>query len=307
MSQYVIETHDLSKQYRIGSLLKPKKTKEYLTDLFFEPVRRVRSTLVGGVPTNAEQIFWALQDVNFAVKPGESFGIIGVNGSGKSTLLKILANVVQPTRGYSVTRGRIGTMLEVGAAINPEMTGRENIYLSGVILGMKVDEVEKRFDEIVDFAGIEAFLETPLKRYSSGMRMRLAFSVAAHVEPEIMIIDEVLAVGDLGFLEKSLNKIRSLSKNGITVLLVSHIPYLITDLCQSAMWLHDGQVKEMGTAEGISQQYQKYLQERDGISDNSPFVVAKADAAAVTDAEIIAEVASVDSPSQVNQDISQTP
>ncbi|MCA9891163.1 MAG: ABC transporter ATP-binding protein, partial [Anaerolineae bacterium] len=136
MSRYVIETHELGKQYRIGSLLRPKKTKEYLSDLIFEPFRRMRSTLVGGVPTNAEEIFWALRDVSFHVERGEAFGIIGVNGSGKSTLLKILANIVQPTEGYSITRGRIGTMLEVGAAINPEMTGRENIYLSGVILGM---------------------------------------------------------------------------------------------------------------------------------------------------------------------------
>ncbi|MCA9895173.1 MAG: ABC transporter ATP-binding protein [Anaerolineae bacterium] len=271
MSRYVIETHELGKQYRIGSLLRPKKTKEYLSDLIFEPFRRMRSTLVGGVPTNAEEIFWALRDVSFHVERGEAFGIIGVNGSGKSTLLKILANIVQPTEGYSITRGRIGTMLEVGAAINPEMTGRENIYLSGVILGMKTQDLDKRFDEIVDFAGIESFLETPLKRYSSGMRLRLAFSVAAHVEPEIMIIDEILAVGDLGFREKSLSKIRSLSTQGTTVLLVSHIPYFLKELCDTAMWLHDGRIRQMGRTDEISRNYQQFLRERDGITQNSRF------------------------------------
>ncbi len=197
--------------------------------------------------------FWALKDVSFTVNPGESIGIIGRNGAGKSTLLKILSKITPPTQGSIISRGRIASLLEVGTGFHPELSGRENIFFNGSLLGMKRKEIENKFDEIVDFAGTEKFLDTPLKHYSSGMQLRLAFAVAAFLEPEILIIDEVLAVGDAEFQKKCLGKMEDVSKSGRTILFVSHDLNAISNLCLKTIVLHKGAVSYLGeTMKGIA-------------------------------------------------------
>jgi lipopolysaccharide transport system ATP-binding protein len=185
-------------------------------------------------------VIWALKDVSFEVKQGEAIGIIGRNGAGKSTLLRILARITEPTSGRAEVYGRVGSLLEVGTGFHPDLTGRENVYLNGTILGMKKREIDNKFDEIVEFSGVEKFIDTPVKRYSSGMRIRLAFSVAAHLEPEILIIDEVLAVGDAEFQKKCLGKMGDVAESGRTVLFVSHNLTAVQSLCHRAIWLNDG-------------------------------------------------------------------
>jgi lipopolysaccharide transport system ATP-binding protein len=199
--------------------------------------------------------FWALSDVSFEVKPGEVVGIIGRNGAGKSTLLKILSRITKPTTGRVEINGRVGSLLEVGTGFHPELTGRENVYLNGSILGMSHSEIAKKFDEIVAFAEVEKFLDTPVKRYSSGMYVRLAFAVAAHLEPEILIVDEVLAVGDVGFQQKCLTKMRECASSGQTVLLVSHQMNSVRDLCKRAIWLDKGVSRGAGPAGAIIERY----------------------------------------------------
>lgn len=199
-------------------------------------------------PRRAGDHFWALKDVSFEVQPGEVVGIIGRNGAGKSTLLKILSRITEPTAGRVELRGRVGSLLEVGTGFHPELTGRENIYLNGSLLGMSRREIERKFDEIVDFSGVEEFLDTPVKRYSSGMYVRLAFAVAAHLEPEILIVDEVLAVGDAEFQKKCLGKMQTIARGGRTVLFVSHNLDAIRKLCQSAILLENGQLESRGPA-----------------------------------------------------------
>jgi lipopolysaccharide transport system ATP-binding protein len=205
-------------------------------------------------PSTSED-FWALRDVAFEVAPGEALGIIGRNGAGKSTLLKILSRITRPTGGAVTLRGRVGSLLEVGTGFHPELTGRENIYLSGSILGMSRKEIARRFDEIVAFAEVDRFLDTPVKRYSSGMYVRLAFAVAAHLEPEILIVDEVLAVGDAQFQKKCLGKMEEGAKQGRTVLFVSHTMSTILRLCSSALLLVDGRVQYRGTPQEVVQRY----------------------------------------------------
>ena len=195
------------------------------------------------------EIIWALKDVSFNVEQGEVLGIIGRNGAGKSTLLKILSQVTAPTSGEVKIKGRIASLLEVGTGFHPELTGRENIYLNGAILGMSRQEIRRKFDEIVDFAEIEKFIDTPVKRYSSGMYVRLAFAVAAHLEPEILLVDEVLAVGDAEFQKKCLGKMGDVANEGRTVLFVSHNMVAVQSLCQRALWLDAGQLKEQGRCE----------------------------------------------------------
>lgn len=195
--------------------------------------------------------FWALQGINLTVKQGEVFGIIGKNGAGKSTLLKILSRVTAPSRGKIYTKGRISSLLEVGTGFHPELTGRENVYLNGAILGMTKQEIKSKFDEILDFSGIEAFIDTPVKRYSSGMYVRLAFAVAAHLEPEILIIDEVLAVGDADFQKKCLGKMKDVSAHGRTVLFVSHNMPMISSLCEKAIFLSTGQIQQTGPTSDV--------------------------------------------------------
>src|SRR5581483_8501340 len=188
------------------------------------------------------ETFWALKDVSFEVKVGEALGIIGRNGAGKSTLLKILSRITRPTTGYADVYGRVGSLLEVGTGFHPELTGRENIYLNGAILGMTRRDIQRRFDEIVAFAEVENFLDTPVKRYSSGMYMRLAFAVAAHLEPEILVVDEVLAVGDAEFQKKCLGKMGDVAKEGRTVLFVSHNMNAVEHLCQRVLLFQSGRL-----------------------------------------------------------------
>ena len=215
-----------------------------LTSALAAPFRRLRQ--LGGTATVADQRIWALNDVNFEVHEGEVLGIIGRNGAGKSTLLKILSRITAPTKGRVEIRGRVSSLLEIGTGFHPELTGRENIYLNGAILGMSRSEIRAKFDEIVEFSGVEKFLDTPVKRYSSGMSVRLAFAVAAHLEPEILIIDEVLAVGDAEFQKKCLGKMRDVAGEGRTVLFVSHTMPSVQQLCSSGMVLSQGAVEFRG-------------------------------------------------------------
>lgn len=206
-------------------------------------------------PSPSREQIWALRHLDFDVPAGERLGVIGRNGAGKSTLLKILSRITEPTEGRVLVRGRVGSLLEVGTGFHPELTGRENIYLNGTILGMSRSEVRRKFDEIVDFAEVERFLDTPVKRYSSGMYVRLAFAVAAHLEPEILIVDEVLAVGDAAFQRKCLGKMSDVAESGRTVILVSHNMAAIQQLSTRAMWLHDGALRALGPTEEVVADY----------------------------------------------------
>jgi lipopolysaccharide transport system ATP-binding protein len=241
MSEIALEVRNLGKAYKINRQSGGYKTlQEELLNLVKTPFKKRASGL-------KQELFWALNDVTFDVKQGEVLGIIGRNGAGKSTLLKILSRITRPTTGYAEIRGRVGSLLEVGTGFHPELTGRENIFLNGAILGMTRRDIQRQFDEIVAFAEVEQFLDTPVKRYSSGMYMRLAFAVAAHLNPEILVIDEVLAVGDAEFQKKSLGKMSEVAKSGRTVLFVSHNMAAVEQLCNRAMLLRDGKVKFAGS------------------------------------------------------------
>ena len=200
-------------------------------------------------------LIWALKNISFELEQGEVLGVIGKNGAGKSTLLKILSRITDPTSGYAEIRGRVSSLLEVGTGFHQELSGRDNVYLNGTILGMKKKEIDNKFDEIVAFSEVEKFLDTPVKRYSSGMRVRLAFSVAAHLEPEILIIDEVLAVGDSAFQKKCLNKMEGVAKEGRTVLFVSHNMGMVSELCSKCLLLSNGEVEEIGDTKDIVSKY----------------------------------------------------
>jgi lipopolysaccharide transport system ATP-binding protein len=234
-----IRVNDLTKSYRLGSRVRGGLN---LTEWLASAFRR-RATPAPD--------FLALKGVSFEVQPGEVVGIVGRNGAGKSTLLKVLSRIVEPTSGRAEVRGRLGSLLEVGTGFHPELTGRENIYLNGSVLGMKHTEIARKFDEIVAFSGVEQFLDTPVKRYSSGMYVRLAFAVAAHLEPEILIVDEVLAVGDAGFQKKCLGKLSEVARSGRTVLLVSHNTAAVRNLCRSAILLDAGQVLKAGATDDV--------------------------------------------------------
>jgi lipopolysaccharide transport system ATP-binding protein len=233
----IISVENLSKQYRIGTRLPYKSLRETIMNAITSPAKLFKKD---GCDSN--NTIWALKDVSFEVQQGEVLGIIGRNGAGKTTLLKILSRVTEPTDGEVRIRGRIGSLLEVGTGFHPELTGRENIFLNGAILGMSKVEIKKKFDEIVAFAEVEKFLDTPMKRYSSGMYVRLAFAVAAHLEPEILMVDEVLAVGDAAFQKKCLGKMGDVAKEGRTVLFVSHNMSSITRLCQRTILLDEGNI-----------------------------------------------------------------
>lgn len=249
MNDIAIQVVDLSKQYRIGGKRERYKTlRDTLTDAFVSPFQRAGKLLRGQVTSAADldATIWALKDVSFEVKRGEVVGIIGRNGAGKTTLLKILSLITEPTEGYARVRGRVGSLLEVGTGFHSELSGRENIYLSGAILGMKKAEIDRKLDEIVAFAEVEKFVDTPVKHYSSGMYLRLAFAVAAHLEPEILLVDEVLAVGDAAFQKKCLGKMGKVAQEGRTVLFVSHNMTAVQSLCTRVIWLNEGQVVEKG-------------------------------------------------------------
>jgi len=247
----IIEVKGLSKEYRIGMDRTYKRFTESFTNAVRHPIQALRGL---GEPKDT---FWALKDVNFEVERGEVLGIIGRNGAGKSTLLKILSRITYPTEGEIVMRGRVGSLLEVGTGFHPELTGRENIYFNGAILGMKKREIDDKFDEIVKFSGVEKFLDTPVKRYSSGMNVRLAFSVAAHLDPEILLVDEVLAVGDAEFQKKCLGKMGEVASEGRTVLFVSHNMKAIENLCLKACLLERGRLVVSGKITDVISQYMK--------------------------------------------------
>jgi len=247
MSDVALRVEQVSKVYRLGRRNRHQTLRESLTDAVAQSVRRIPARLKG-LPSSrpAQETFWALKEVTFGVAQGEVLGIIGRNGAGKSTLLKILSRITEPTQGRVQGYGRVGSLLEVGTGFHPELTGRENIYLNGAILGMRKSEIRNTFDEIVDFAEIETFLDMPVKRYSSGMYVRLAFAVAAHLESEILLVDEVLAVGDAAFQKKCLGKMEDVTNQGRTVLFVSHNLLAVQDLCNRAIWLQEGRLVEEG-------------------------------------------------------------
>jgi len=242
MTHLAIRVSNLGKQYRIGASLERYGTlRDSLTNMLNAPIRRIRQ---GFMPAAGDEqnIIWALKDVSFDVSQGQVLGVIGRNGAGKSTLLKILSRVTEPSAGEVQIRGRVGSLLEVGTGFHPELTGRENTYLNGAILGMRRSEIDRKFDEIVDFSGVEKFIDTPVKRYSSGMYLRLAFAVAAHLEPEILVVDEVLAVGDAEFQRKCLGKMSDVAQQGRTVLFVSHNMSAILRLTEETIVLERGQL-----------------------------------------------------------------
>jgi lipopolysaccharide transport system ATP-binding protein len=258
MDNIAIRVEGLSKLYHIGKKQERYKTlRDTLTDAFIAPFRKAGKLLRGQATGAAglHEIIWALKDVSFEIKQGEVVGIIGRNGAGKSTLLKILSRITEPTKGFAEIHGRVGSLLEVGTGFHPELTGRENIYLNGAILGMKRTEIDRKFDEIVAFAEMEKFIDTPVKHYSSGMYLKLAFAVAAHLEPEILLVDEVLAVGDARFQKKCLNKMQEVGQGGRTVLFVSHNMPAITRLCKRTILLDEGSLIKDGPSHQVVSSY----------------------------------------------------
>src|SRR4051812_48899319 len=258
MSTTAIETHGLGKRYTLGLSRRGYGTlREALVEAARRPLRRNRNGQKG------DQL-WALKDLSMTIGNGEVVGLIGHNGAGKSTLLKILSRITEPSAGYADVTGRVGSLLEVGTGSHPELTGRENIFLNGAILGMRKGEIRTRFDEIVEFAEIERFLDTPVKRYSSGMSVRLAFAIAAHLEPEILLVDEVLAVGDASFQRKSLGKMNEVAQEGRTIVFVSHNLAIIQALCTRGILLERGEVVADGPVEETVERYLRSLERAAG-------------------------------------------
>ncbi len=258
MSNLAVHAEKLSKKFLIGHERNRYKTlRDSLSKALTAPFRRAARLLRGESygATEMTETLWALRDVSFEIKQGELVGIIGRNGAGKSTLLKVLSRITDPTTGFAEIHGRVSSLIEVGTGFHPELTGRDNIYLNGAILGMKRTEISRKFDEIVAFSGVEKFIDTPVKHYSSGMYLRLAFAVAAHLEPEILIVDEVLAVGDAAFQRKCLSKMENVGREGRTVLFVSHNLEAITRLCDRAIMLEDGKVLQDGPSSEVVSGY----------------------------------------------------
>ncbi len=274
MSEPVIRVAGLGKRYRLGEGLRHTALRNLLGDALRAPLRifngnsrasrnppspelpAANTSAAAATAANGRSRFiWALKDVNFEVQQGEVVGLIGRNGAGKSTLLKILARITRPTEGHAEIHGRVGSLLEVGTGFHAELTGRENVYMSGAILGMRKAEIDRKFDEIVAFSEVERFLETPLKHYSSGMQVRLAFAVAAHLEPEILFVDEVLSVGDASFQKKCLGKMGDVAREGRTILFVSHNMAAVRALCSRALLIRDGAVAASGTVADIADEY----------------------------------------------------
>jgi len=271
MSDIAISVENLSKRYRIG---RARQQHDTLRDSLVAGLRgagKRLSSLVRGQPSDDRgdgtdgNIIWALKDVSFSISRGEVVGVIGKNGAGKSTLLKVLSRITEPTAGRAEIRGRVGSLLEVGTGFHPELSGRENIYLNGAILGMRRAEIEAKFDEIVAFAEIQKFLDTPVKRYSSGMYVRLAFAVAAHLEPEILLVDEVLAVGDAAFQDKCLGKMSDVARSGRTVLFVSHNLGAIKRLCKRSVWIDYGRIAQLGRTDQVIGAYLDSASSHDAV------------------------------------------
>lgn len=255
MSEPVIQVEGLAKRYRLGGAVAAESFRELLA----RPFAKLRSRAASA---RASTDFWALRDVSFTVEQGQCVGIIGSNGAGKSTLLKVLSRITDPSAGRALVRGRVGSLLEVGTGFHPELSGRENIFLNGAVLGMRRREIQRKFDAIVDFSGIEKFLDTPVKRYSSGMYVRLAFAVAAHLEPEILVVDEVLAVGDAAFQKKCMGKMSDVARAGRTVLFVSHNLSAMRALCNRGLLLEQGTLAATGPIGDVVDQYLARTMER---------------------------------------------
>jgi len=248
MNHLSIHVESLSKRYKIGERERYFSLRDAIVKTVTSPFRRTKRS--------GNDAMWALRDVSFDVENGEVIGLIGRNGAGKTTLLKILSRITQPTSGFAELHGRVGSLLEVGTGFHPELSGRENVYLSGTILGMSKREIDRKFDEIVAFAEVEKFLDTALKHFSTGMQMRLAFAVAAHLEPEILFVDEVLAVGDIEFQKKCLGKMQEVSKSGRTIVFVSHQMNQIRRLCGRVLWIDGGKVREQGPTGAVVAKYE---------------------------------------------------
>jgi len=259
MSNIAVQVDNLSKCFHIGKLQKKDTTTlgEKITHTLATPIRRATQLMKGHATGAADldELFWAMQDVSFEVKQGELVGIIGRNGAGKSTLLKMLSRITEPTKGSAKIYGRVGSLLEVGTGFHQELTGRENVYLNGAILGMTRRDIDRSFDEIVAFSEVEKFIDTPVKHYSSGMTLRLAFAVAAHLEPEVLIVDEVLAVGDVNFQRKCINKMEEVGGEGRTVLFVSHNMPAVTRMCERVIMLNNGRLVGDGPAHKVVASY----------------------------------------------------
>lgn len=257
MSNPAIIVNQLSKSYRLGAINRHTLSEE-IQHLWCRLLRinpQQKMGMVGAAPRHQDELFWALKDMSFSVNKGEVMGLIGGNGAGKSTLLKLLTRITEPTSGEAHIQGRIASLLEVGTGFHPELTGRENVFMNGSILGMKRPEIAAKFDEIVAFAEVDQFIDTPVKRYSSGMYVRLAFAVAAHLESEILLVDEVLAVGDAAFQKKCLDKMRDVTRDGRTVLFVSHNMGAVRSLCDSGLYLRAGKVQAIGPSTEVVDHY----------------------------------------------------
>jgi len=263
MSTIAIRLENVSKKYTINHEKQERyiALRDVITNNTKKLLSRATSTVVNSKTTfqdfKTTEDFWALNDISFDIKQGDRLGIIGRNGAGKSTLLKVLSRITEPTKGRISVKGRVASLLEVGTGFHPELTGRENIWLNGAILGMQKSEIKRQFDAIVDFSEVDTFLDTPVKRYSSGMYVRLAFAVAAHLEPEILVVDEVLAVGDYAFQSKCLGKMQDVSKSGRTVIFVSHNMGAVSSLCDSAVWIDRGKVVKGGSVDEVVNYYLK--------------------------------------------------
>jgi lipopolysaccharide transport system ATP-binding protein len=260
MSATIIQAQGISKRYRLGGYYGYSTIRESVANAAAAAMRRSRA----GAAQAERRWLWALKDVSFEIAQGETVGVIGVNGAGKSTILKILSRVTKPTEGWAEITGRVGSLLDVGTGFHPELTGRENVFLAGAILGMRKNEIRRRFDEIVSFADIEGFLDTPVKRYSSGMKVRLGFAIAAHLEPEILIVDEVLAVGDIAFQKKCLGKMGDVTAEGRTVLFVSHTMSLVRALCRRGLLLEHGSLIADGKIDDVAGVYLRMLEDVGG-------------------------------------------
>ena len=272
MSDIAIQVENISKLYRLGTIGSGslRRDMQWWWERQVLNKENPNNYIRGGKKVDNTELIWALKNVDFEIKEGETLGIIGQNGAGKSTLLKILSRIVKPTEGIVRGRGSISSLLEVGTGFHAELTGRENIFISGHILGMKKTEISSKFDEIVDFAGVGAFIDTPVKRYSSGMYVRLAFAVAAHLEPDILIVDEVLAVGDAEFQKKCLGKMNdATSKSGRTIIFVSHNLQAVSNLCSKALWLDKGSVRARGDTKSVVNQYLSVLHKNSWIKEFS--------------------------------------
>jgi lipopolysaccharide transport system ATP-binding protein len=265
MAKTAIDVQGLSKSYYIGKQDKRGALGQFV-GMFTDPFRRAVMLMRGGAPTFADESVEVLKGISFRVQEGEVLGVIGANGAGKSTLLKILSGITYPTKGTAKLYGRVGALLEVGTGFHQELTGRENVYLNGSILGMTRAEISQRFDDIVAFAGVEKFIDTPVKRYSSGMKVRLAFAVAAYLNPEILLVDEVLAVGDASFQQRSLNKMSEVTRDARTVLFVSHQMDMVRAICTRCLFLEGGRIAYEGTPDAAIDAYLKHLSQRGSIT-----------------------------------------